>query len=68
MQRHAVIVVDTRGVIRQWNAGAEALFGHRADEALDQSLDLIVPAHLRRERGTGWSSACATPTATSSRS
>lgn len=44
----ALVFADRDGVIRLWNAGAEALFGHTAGEALGASLDLIVPEDLRQ--------------------
>ena len=47
----AVIFADRSGTIRRWNAAAAALFGFAAEEALGQSLDLIIPEHLRP--GTG---------------
>ena len=43
----AVIFADRSGRIARWNHASEALFGFSAAEALGQSLDLIVPAHLR---------------------
>ena len=43
----ALIHADVEGVIRAWNAGAEALFGFSAAEALGVSLDLIIPERLR---------------------
>jgi PAS domain S-box-containing protein len=43
----AVIATDHQGIIRLWNPGAERILGHRADEAVDQSLDLIIPERLR---------------------
>ena len=43
----AVIFADREGVVRLWNRGAETMFGYSADEALGQSLDLIVPARFR---------------------
>lgn len=43
----AVIYSDAQGAIRQWNAAAEALFGHPPAQALGQSLDLIIPENLR---------------------
>ena len=43
----ALIFIDTQGVIRVWNARCEALFGFSAGEALGQSVDLIIPEHLR---------------------
>jgi PAS domain S-box-containing protein len=43
----AIIFAGTDGVIRLWNRGAELLFGHSANEAIGQSLDLIIPERLR---------------------
>jgi PAS domain S-box-containing protein len=43
----AIIFADRQGTIRVWNGGAEAVFGHTADEALGRSLDLIIPERLR---------------------
>jgi PAS domain-containing protein len=39
-----VVATDRDGIIQVWNPGAERIFGHRADEALGQSLDLIIPS------------------------
>ncbi len=47
----AIIYADREGTIRLWNAGAEAIFGYRADEAVGQSLDLIIP---EKQRGRHW--------------
>ena len=48
----AIISKTPDGVITSWNRGAEELFGWRADEAIGQSIHLIVPAELRdEERG-----------------
>ena len=43
----AVIFADRAGVIRYWGAGAEAVFGHSAADALGNSLDLIIPERFR---------------------
>ena len=43
----AVIFADREGRIRLWNGGAEALFGHSAEEAIGASLDIIVPERFR---------------------
>lgn len=43
----AVIYADRDGTIRLWNRGAEAVFGFSPVEAIGQSLDLIIPPHLR---------------------
>jgi PAS domain S-box-containing protein len=39
----AVIFADRAGTIRRFNPAAAALFGFSAEEALGQSLDLIIP-------------------------
>ena len=46
----AVIYADDAGTIRRWNRAAADLFGYSAAEALGQSLDLIIPEHLRNAR------------------
>ena len=50
----AIIFADPQGLIRLWNAGAEAIFGFSSTEALNQSLDLIIPADLRRAHSAGF--------------
>lgn len=50
----AVIFADREGIIRLWNGGAERMFGYSADEALGQTLDLIVPERLRERHWTGF--------------
>jgi PAS domain S-box-containing protein len=50
----AVIYADAAGLIRFWNAGAERLFGVPANEALGQSLDIIIPANLRQRHWDGY--------------
>lgn len=47
----AVIAVDREGKLIFWNPAAERIFGYRADEALGNSLDLIIP---ERKRGRHW--------------
>lgn len=37
------------GTILSWNTGAERLFGYSAEEAIGQSINLIIPEHLRDE-------------------
>jgi len=39
----AIISKTLDGVIQTWNAGAERLFGYRAEEAVGRSITLIVP-------------------------
>lgn len=50
----AIVVADREGVIRFWNAGAEATFGHTAAEATGNSLDLIIPEPLRKRHWAGY--------------
>lgn len=56
----AIVAADAAGVIRFWNAGAERVFGFRADEAVGQSLDLIIPERLRARHWAGWEKVMAT--------
>ena len=50
----AILFADREGKIRLWNAGATALFGYSQEEALGQSLDLIVPERQRARHWEGW--------------
>lgn len=53
----ALIYADKGGVIRAWNAQAEAVFGFSAAEALGQRLDLIIPERFRAAHWTGFNRA-----------
>lgn len=53
----ALIYIDTRGIIRAWNGGAETLFGFSAAEALGRNVDLIIPEHLREAHWRGFNRA-----------
>ena len=56
----AIIFADRDGNIRLWNSGAEAMFGYTADEAMGQSLDLIIPDKLRGRHWDGYREVMAT--------
>jgi PAS domain S-box-containing protein len=58
----AIVATDREGVIRHWNKGAERIFGHRAAEAVGQSLDLIIPEKLRARHWEGYDRAMQTGT------
>jgi PAS domain S-box-containing protein len=46
----AIITQDLTGTITSWNRVAEEIFGHRATEAIGQSIRLIVPPELQDEQ------------------
>ncbi|MGE2691494.1 PAS domain-containing protein [Mycolicibacterium pulveris] len=56
----AIIAADSEGVVTFWNAGAQRIFGFTADEAVGQSLDLIIPERLRARHWEGWNKVLAT--------
>ena len=56
----AVVFGDAQGIIRLWNAGAEAIFGFTAAEAVGQSMDIIVPERLRGRHWEGYHRTMAT--------
>jgi len=58
----AIILGDPEGVIRLWNAGATAIFGFTAAEAVGQSMDLIIPERLRGRHWDGYRKVMATGT------
>jgi PAS domain S-box-containing protein len=56
----AVLFGDREGKIRYWNAGAEAMFGWTAAEAMGQSMDIIIPERLRGRHWEGYHRVMAT--------
>jgi PAS domain S-box-containing protein len=50
----AILFADRDGKIRFWNAGAAAMFGWSAVEAVGNSMDLIIPERLRGRHWAGW--------------
>ncbi len=46
---HAIISADRDGVIREWNLIAERIFGFKANDAIGQSLDLVIPVEERSD-------------------
>ena len=53
----AVIYANRSGAITRWNRASTALFGYSAQEALGQSLDLVIPEHLRASHWSGFNAA-----------
>jgi len=58
----AIIAADAKGAIRLWNAAAAQMFGYSEEEALGQSLDLIIPERLRKRHWDGYDKTMATGT------
>jgi PAS domain S-box-containing protein len=58
----ALIYSDREGKVGRWNAAAQSLFGFTAAEALGQSLDIIIPEHMRTAHWAGFDKAVASGT------
>jgi len=56
----AIMFADREGIIRLWNKGAERIFGHSSEQAVGQSLDLIIPEKLRERHWEGYHKTMAT--------
>lgn len=54
MDRIAIVIADTAGIIQFWSKGAEEAFGHSAQDAKGQTLDLIVPEEFRDSHWSGF--------------
>jgi PAS domain S-box-containing protein len=50
----AIVAAGTDGSILLWNPAAERIFGYTEQEALGQSLDLIIPERLRNRHWEGY--------------
>ncbi len=50
----AIIAADKDNIVRFWNPGAERIFGYTRDEAIGQSLDIIIPDRLRKRHWDGY--------------
>ena len=56
----AIMFADREGIIRLWNRCAERIFGCSSDQAIGQSLDLIIPEKLRERHWEGYNKTMAT--------
>ena len=56
----AVVISDPHGAITLWNPAAERIFGFTQEDALGQSLDLIIPERLRGRHWEGYEKTMAT--------
>jgi len=49
----AMIISNDKGVIMDWNAGAEKIFGYNAEEVIGSNIHMLMPEefHERHEKG-----------------
>jgi PAS domain S-box-containing protein len=45
----AIVGCSVNGIIRTWNSGAERLYGYSAEDAIGQSVRMLVPPELQAE-------------------
>jgi PAS domain S-box-containing protein len=45
----AIVAKDLNGIITDWNAGAQRLFGYAADEAIGQHVSMLIPTDRHNE-------------------
>ena len=50
----AIVYADSEGVIGFWNSSAARVFGYSDQEAVGQSLNLIIPQNLRERHWQGF--------------
>ncbi|MEH2514008.1 PAS domain S-box-containing protein [Nitrobacteraceae bacterium AZCC 1564] len=55
-----IVATDRDGLITFWNPGAARIFGYTANEAIGQSLDIIIPENLRARHWAGYREVMAT--------
>jgi PAS domain S-box-containing protein len=51
---NATLAIDPTGLICMWSRDAEALLGYSESEAVGQSIELIIPPHLRGRHHAGF--------------
>ena len=45
----AIISMDLQGVILDWNAAADRIYGYKAEQAVGKKIDFVAPAELQNE-------------------
>jgi PAS domain S-box-containing protein len=58
--RYQALVTDREGVIRQWDSTCVRVFGYSSEEAIGETLDLVVPTPLQARHWRGFNKAVAT--------
>jgi PAS domain S-box-containing protein len=56
----AIIAAEPAGAIVLWNPGAQRIFGFAPEEAVGQSLDIIIPERFRERHWQGFKEVMAT--------
>jgi len=54
LSQDGIMFADRDGNIRLWNSGAETIFGYTSEEAVGNSLDLIIPEKLCQRHWEGY--------------
>ncbi|MFF3565805.1 PAS domain S-box protein [Streptomyces sp. NPDC002574] len=57
-----VVIIDSEGLIRYWNHGAERIFGFPAAEVAGRSLDVIIPERHQQRHWDGFQKSMTTGT------
>ncbi|MFF4349067.1 PAS domain S-box protein [Streptomyces sp. NPDC001530] len=52
-----IVIIDSEGLIRYWNRGAERIFGFSAADVAGRSLDVIIPEKHRQRHWDGFRTA-----------
>jgi PAS domain-containing protein len=47
---YAIFMLDTEGVITNWNVGAERIKGYSADEIIGQHFSVFYPPRIAKKR------------------
>ncbi|GGC01054.1 signal transduction histidine kinase [Oxalicibacterium flavum] len=56
----AIIFADRDGLVQVWNAGAERIFGHKAEDVIGGKLDIIIPERMVDAHNRGFDHAVET--------
>jgi PAS domain S-box-containing protein len=54
MSINPTLAVDATGIICMWSRQAEELLGYSRAEAMGQSIEIIIPQHLRARHRSGF--------------
>lgn len=49
-----ILFCDKNGIIKLWNSGCERIFGYKSEEAIGNSLNIIIPENLQQKHWNGF--------------